>query len=130
MTYEEPRVALPSGRFVSWHRPHVPFAEHYLTLSWPRGGAEATAEDIDAMWSLAHARAREEGQRLFGDPQCFTVLYNGARTRRMPWPHFHIIPARTPSEKRWVLMCMSLKRISRRLEGAFPIIATFAQAKR
>ena len=60
--------------------------------------------------------------RLYGDAQCFTVLYNGARTRRKPWPHFHIIPARTPGEKRFMLLCLNLKRVSRRLLRAFPLL--------
>ncbi len=116
------RVTLPSGRPVEWHKPDVPLARHYITLAWPRGGAAATDADIDAMWILAHARAREEGMRLYGDAQCFTVLYNGARTRRKPWPHFHIIPARTPGEKRFMLLCLNLKRVSRRLLRAFPLL--------
>jgi hypothetical protein len=70
--------------------------------------------------ALAHAIARERGERLFGDAGCFAVLFNGARARRMPWPHFHLIPARSPAERRFVLFCLLLKRLSRRALRALP----------
>lgn len=117
---------LRSGRVAELRTPSLPLVRHYHVLAWPKDQGPATPAEIDEMWSIAHAFARERGEALFGDPECFTVLYNGARTRRMPWPHFHVIPARTPGEKRWVLLCLSLKRllrprrwaITRRLLGA------------
>ena len=117
---------LRSGRSVDLRTPRLPLVRHYHVLAWPKELGPATPAEIDEMWSIAHAFARERGVALFGDPECFTVVYNGARTRRMPWPHFHVIPARTPGEKRWVLPCLSLKRLlpprrwtlTRRLPGA------------
>ena len=77
------------------------------------------------MWSVAHALGRTLGRRLHGDEECFTVLYNGGRTRRRPWPHFHVILARSPGEKRRALLALSFKRFlrtivrwARRLRGA------------
>ena len=107
--------ALPSGARVEWRRPRIPFFAHYAVLAWPRDSGPASDADVDAMWSLAHALARAEGARLFADPQCFSVLYNGGRTRRKPWPHFHVIPARTPGEKRRSLLLLSCKRWLRKL---------------
>jgi hypothetical protein len=125
MTFERD-VLLRSGRSVELRAPELPLVRSYYVLAWPKDHGPATLAEIDEMWSIAHAFARERGVALFGDPECFTVLYNGGRTRRMPWPHFHVIPARTPGEKRWVLLCLSLKRllrprrwaITRRLLGA------------
>lgn len=104
---------LRSGRAAELRTPALPLVRHYHVLAWPKDQGPATAAEIDEMWSIAHAFARRRGVELFGDAECFTVLYNGARTRRMPWPHFHVIPARTPNEKRWVLVCLSLKRLLR-----------------
>lgn len=123
---EPPRLfTLRSGRRVELRAPIVPFVPAYRVLSWPRavGGrdeATATHEEIDEMFALAHAIARERGEHLFGDPGCFAVLFNGARARRMPWPHFHLIPARSPAERRFVLFCLLLKRLSRRVLRALP----------
>ena len=91
----------------------MPLVSHYHVLAWPKDQGPATPREIDEMFSLAHTFARERGQALFGDPDCFTVLYNGARTRRMPRPHFHVIPARTPGQKRWTLICLFFKRLLR-----------------
>jgi diadenosine tetraphosphate (Ap4A) HIT family hydrolase len=109
----EREIPLRSGRVVALRSPALPLVRHYHVLAWPKDAGPATPAEIDEMWSIAHAFSRERGAALFGDPECFTVLYNGARTRRMPWPHFHVIPARSPGEKRWVLSCLSLKRLFR-----------------
>ena len=119
-------LLLSSGRGVELRELRLPLVRHYHVLAWPAGQGPATPREIDEMWTIAHAFAREQGLALFGDEECFTVLYNGARTRRMPWPHFHVISARTPGEKRWTLLCLMLKRllrprrwwITRRLLGA------------
>lgn len=116
---------LSSGQRVELRAPVVLFAPHYRVLSWPRPqqgqqARAATAAEIDEMFALAHGVARERGRALFGDPECFAVLFNGARAARMPWPHFHLIPARSPSERRFVLFCLLLKRVSRRFLRALP----------
>jgi hypothetical protein len=90
--------------------PQLPLLPHYHVVSWPQGAPPPSTEQIDAMWRVAHALARQLGAERFGDEQCFTVLYDGARTRRRPWPHFHIILARTPGEKRRALIALSAKR--------------------
>lgn len=113
MTQANATLLLSSGRPVELRTPPLPWVRHYHVLAWPRDQGPATPREIDEMWVLAHSFARARGLELFGDEQCFTVLYNGARTRRMPWPHFHLIPARSPTEKRWALLCLSLKRLLR-----------------
>jgi hypothetical protein len=116
---------LSSGQRVELRAPVVLFAPHYRVLSWPRPGdgqapRVAMPAEIDEMFALAHGIARERGRTIFGDAECFAVLFNGARAARMPWPHFHLIPARSPSERRFVLLCLMLKRISRRLLRSLP----------
>lgn len=115
MNAESPdrEVRLRTGRVVTLRSPRLPLVDHYHVLAWPKSEGPATPAEIDEMFSLAHAFARARGVELFGDAECFTVLYNGARTRRMPWPHFHILPARSPAEKRWTLLCLSMKRLLR-----------------
>lgn len=116
---------LSGGQRVELRAPVVLFAPHYRVLSWPRprhgaSARAATPAEIDEMFALAHGIARERGRALFGDAECFSVLFNGARAARMPWPHFHLIPARSPAERRFVLLCLLLKRISRRVLRALP----------
>lgn len=106
-------IRLRSGRRVELRSPSLPLVRHYHVIAWPSDGSVATEAEIDEMFAIAHSFARERGLALFGDPECFTVLFNGARTRRMPWPHFHVIPARSANEKRWVLCCLLFKRLLR-----------------
>ena len=113
MSAEHSYILLSSGRPVELRAPRLPLVRHYHVLAWPAGQGRATPAEIDEMWALAHACARAEGARLYGDEECFTVLYNGARTRRLPWPHFHILSARSPAEKRWILLCLLFKRLLR-----------------
>ena len=86
MTAFERAIVLGTGRTVELRAPQLPLVRHYFVIAWPRGQGVATPGEIDEMWTIAHAVARERGQALFGDSECFSVLYNGARTRRMPWP--------------------------------------------
>lgn len=115
-------LVLTTGRRVELRAPEIPFVPHYRVLSWPRDARPPTAAEIDEMFALAHAIARERGRALFGDPECFAVLYNGARARRMPWAHFHLIPARSPAERRFVLLCLVLKRVLRRATRWVPSV--------
>lgn len=103
-------ATLSNGRAIVVRAPEIPLLSHYHVVSWPEGATPPSAREIDEMWSVAHALARELGRRLFGDEECFTVLYNAARTRRRPWAHFHVILARTPAEKRRALLVLLAKR--------------------
>jgi len=113
-------LVLSTGRRVELGAPEIPFVPHYRVLGWRGDARPPMPSEIDGMFALAHSIARERGRELFGDPECFAVLYNGARARRMPWAHFHIIPARSPAERRFVLLCLVLKRVLRRAAGWVP----------
>ena len=133
----EPMV--PSGRSVIVCEPSIPLVRHYHVVSWPIDVPRPSATEIDEMFVVVHALARRLGHTLFGDDecgadarrsdasfqserrvsaepvrQCFTVLFNGQRTGRRPWPHFHVILARTPFEKWRTLLFLLMKRRLRR----------------
>jgi hypothetical protein len=100
-----------AGQVCELSSPSVPLVRNVYALSIV--DAEPGHADPVALWTLAHRLARELAEQAHGDPECFTLLFNAARTRRKPWPHVHIILARSPTEKRWVLLCLSLKVLLR-----------------
>ena len=92
-------------------RPHVPLVPDYCVLSpaEERPPSVSLAELLRA----AEAVARHEATRRFGDPECFSLLCNAGRTRRLHHPHVHIILAPSVRAKRWALLWLSLKHLSR-----------------
>lgn len=62
---------------------------------------------------LAHRIGRMMASRHYGDPECYTLMYNGARTRRKPWPHVHLLIARSVSDKRRGVLFLQLKHLLR-----------------
>jgi hypothetical protein len=94
-----PRLRVQRGR--------LPGVAHYYLLV-------ATGQSSQSFpWQAAQELAAELALTELGDPEAFTVLYNGARTRRCPWPHVHVILARTVAEKRCALLCFHLKHLTR-----------------
>lgn len=92
-------------------RPKVPLVPDYCVLSLdPRVAGLA---DLGELLRLAEGVARGEAQARFGDPECFSLLCNAGRTRRRRWPHVHIILAPSVRAKRWALLWLSLKHLSR-----------------
>ena len=104
---------LPTGAACRLTRPGVPFLARYHVLALVAGVRAPTPEDVDALLSLARCLGRHLGTHYFGDAESFTILFNGARTRRSPSPHVHIIPARSVSQKRWALAALHLKHVTR-----------------
>ena len=111
MTSSIARFGLPSGASCELSAPKLPLVRGYYALSLVE--ASPGEADLVALWTLAHRLARDLASRTHGDPECFSLLFNAARTRRKPWAHVHIILARSPAQKRWVLLCLSLKRFLR-----------------
>ncbi|MCA9652390.1 MAG: hypothetical protein H6712_18825 [Myxococcales bacterium] len=101
--------ALPAG-FVL-RRPRVPLVPGYCVLSLDP--ARAGTSDLAELLRLADRVARGEALARFGDPECFALLCNAGRTRRRRWPHVHIILAPSVRAKRWALLWLSLKHLSR-----------------
>lgn len=100
--------ALPPG-FVL-RRPRVPFVPDYCVLSLD---PNASRSDQGQLLRLAEEVARGLARARFGDPECFSLLCNAGRTRRCRWPHVHIILAPSVRAKRWALLWLSLKHLSR-----------------
>ncbi|MDF1562855.1 MAG: hypothetical protein P1V51_07415 [Deltaproteobacteria bacterium] len=98
---------LPGGAVARLMDPRVPFLPHYrvLVLETP-----ASPGDEVALLALARQLARRLGQEALGDPEAFSVLFNGARTRRVPRAHVHLLPSGSVAGKRWGLLFLSLKR--------------------
>ncbi len=77
---------------------------HVLALDGPADG-----DDLEELALLAARIARRLGAELRGDAGAFTIVLNGASASRRPWAHAHIIPVRTPAQKRRAFACLMLK---------------------
>lgn len=110
-------MRLSSGRACAVARPGLPLLRDYYVLHAEETDAPLDARELDEMWLLALRIARELALRHHGDPECYTLLASGARTRRRPWPHFHIVPARSVAHKRWVLFLLWIKPLLLLLRG-------------
>jgi hypothetical protein len=117
---------LSSGRVCRVDNPGLPLLSNYHVLYFPgRQGSPSEAE-VEEMVVLARRVARRLGAHLHGDPECYSVLYNGARTRRRPWVHFHLLPAGSVCAKRWALLCLNTKRwlkLAAELRARIPSLA-------
>ena len=96
-------------RFVV-HRPRVPLVPGYCVLA---PAADAHGVSLSVLLAAAEAVARQEASWRFGDPECFSLICNASRTRRRGWPHVHIILAPSVRAKRWAMLWLSLKHLSR-----------------
>jgi hypothetical protein len=65
------------------------------------------------MMVIAARVARDVARQSFGDDECFSLICNGARTRRRPWLHIHILPSRNLAAKRLAFLAFQLKRVLR-----------------
>ncbi len=91
-------------------RPHVPLVPDHCVLS---PAAEVPGASLSQLLTAAESVARREAQARFGDPECFSLLCNAGRTRRRGWPHVHIILAPNVRAKRWAMLWLALKHLSR-----------------
>lgn len=107
------RFVLSSGLVCEVVAPVLPLVRHYYVVHLAPGARPATPRDIEELWALAHQIARQLAAATYADPECFSLLFNAARTRRQPWPHIHILLARSTMQKRWGLICLSLKHVLR-----------------
>ena len=104
-------LALSSGHCATLRARPLPLLPLYHVLFFPPGQGAPSAEEEREMFGLAYESASRLGTRHHGDPGCFVILYSGRRTRRRPWPHFHIVPARDLRDKRRALLLLHLKRV-------------------
>ncbi len=107
------RHVLPGGTPGTLLDPRMPGVPdyHVLALDGPACGS-----DLDELARLAARIARDLGAELRGDPGAFTIVLNGASASRRPWAHAHIVPVRSPAQKRRAFAFLLLKGPLRRLE--------------
>lgn len=102
---------LSSGLRCTIRRPKLPGLCHYYVVALPT--EFVSARDIEELHALANRVGRILGRQRFGSPECYTLIYNAARTRRCPWPHVHVVLAATVADKRQKVMLLHLKHILR-----------------
>lgn len=111
--HRRPNLRLSSGRRCAINRPVLPGLREYCVLVPVDRDEPLSVEELDDFWVLAHRVGRRAAQLRYGDPECYSVIYNGARTRRMSWPHFHILLAPSLAAKRRAMFFLSLKHVLR-----------------
>jgi hypothetical protein len=111
MTIADERLPLSSGRACTLRSRPLPLLPTYHVLFLASEDREPTAGEEHEMFGLAHDAAARLGQRFFGDPGCYTIVFSGGQTRRRPWPHFHIVAVRGIAEKRRALLLLMIKRV-------------------
>lgn len=107
-------ITLSSGRRCTLQNPALPFLAHYHVLSFPSDQGQPTREEADEIMLIATRKARDLGKRYYSDEECFSLIFNGKRTRRMPWMHIHILPTQNPTAKRLAFLAFYLKHLLRR----------------
>lgn len=87
-------------------RPRTPVASCHLVVRLDGvGGVRADA----ALLVEAHRAARDLARRQFGDPECFTLVFSGRRTRVQSVAHVHVFLLPSVLAKRWVFVRMLAK---------------------
>ncbi len=104
-------LRLPSGRRCTLSRPVLPGIRRYYVLSLPSSACAPV--DTGELLFLAHRIGRMMATRHYQDPECYSLIYNAARTRRKPWPHVHILIAPSVHEKRRAFLLLQLKHVLR-----------------
>jgi len=105
------RLPLSSGRACTLRARPLPLLPTYHVRFLASEDREPTSREEHEMFGLAHDAAARLGQRFFGDPGCYTIVFSGGKTRRRPWPHFHIVAVRGIAEKRRALLLLMVKRV-------------------
>jgi hypothetical protein len=114
-------ITLSTGRTCRLENPGLPFLAHYHVLTFPSEQGQPSHAEAEEMMMIATRKARDLGLEYFGDDECFSLIYNGRRTRRRPWLHIHILPSRSLATKRLAFLAFQLKHLLRRLPGAWSV---------
>lgn len=107
-------ITLSTGRRCLLVNPDLPFLQHYHVLSCRAAERLPTHEEVEEIVLVATRKARELGKKYFNDEECFSLIFNGMRTRRQPWVHVHILPTRNLAAKRVAFVAFYLKHLLRR----------------
>ncbi len=104
-------LRLSSGQRCILTRRTLPGLQTYYVLALRT--KSCSSSDVGELQSLAHRIGQMLARGHYGDPECYSLLYNAARTRRRPWPHVHILVARSVADKRWCMLVFQLKHLLR-----------------
>jgi hypothetical protein len=105
------RFPLTSGRACTLRPRPLPGLPTYHVLFFAsEQGAPAPDEERE-MFMLAQVAATRLALDHCGDAGCYVILFSGSRTRRRPWPHFHIVAVRDVAAKRRALALLHIKRV-------------------
>lgn len=107
-------ITLSSGRKCTLQNAALPFLAHYHVLSFPADQGQPSREEADEIVLIAMQKARDLGLRYYADEECFSLIFNGRRTRRRQWLHIHILPTQDPTAKRLAFLAFFLKHVLRR----------------
>lgn len=102
---------LSSGRSCTLRARPLPGLRHYHVLFLASEQDGPSQREERELFVLAQLAAASLGQEHCGDPGCYVILFSGSRTRRRPWPHFHIVPVRDVAAKRRALLLLHVKRV-------------------
>ncbi len=94
----------------------LPGLNDYFVVSFDL--AETSSEAQSLLLSSAGRYARRLAFERYGDPECYALVFNGARVRRREWPQVHIVLARTRTQRRYRLLLLYFKsplRMGRRV---------------
>lgn len=108
-------IALSTGKVCVLRSCALPFLAHYHVLAFPSDQGSPSQAEVEELLLIANRAARQLGRAHCGDEECFSLIYNGSRTRRRPWFHVHILPTRNVAAKRAAFLAFYLKTLLRPL---------------
>lgn len=112
-------LRLSTGRALALRDPEVPGLRQRYWVLHGEDGAELTPTERAELLALADVIARHLAAALLGDAECYSLLLNGARTRRTRGDHVHILLSVDVPEKRRHFAAAQLKHLSRPLAAFF-----------
>ena len=106
---------LRSGHRVVVTRPEVPGLSDYLVLHLDPVDDQPSPELVGELVIRAHELARTLSFARFGHAEGWSLLLNGAATRRTAGLHVHVVIAGSVHEKRRAFFALQLKHLTRPL---------------
>ncbi|MEM9069917.1 MAG: hypothetical protein AAGE52_15500 [Myxococcota bacterium] len=93
--------------------PWVPGLEHYWVLHLRDPERVLDDQERRALLATATETARALALEIHGDPECYSLLFNGGRTRRTQGDHVHILLSTSVAAKRRRFVWLHLKHVLR-----------------
>ncbi|MCB9529484.1 MAG: hypothetical protein H6701_14050 [Myxococcales bacterium] len=116
-------LRLSTGRRLTLRDPAVPGLDQRYWVLYGEDAADLDATERAELLAIGDVIARHLAAGVLGDPECYSLLLNGARTRRTRGEHVHILLSVDLAEKRRHFIAAQLKQLSR------PAAAKWAAAR-